>query len=183
MAFIAGTVSVTAASATSVSVSSTAASGGSGTYTYQWLRSTDGGSVYTTIGGATSLTYTDSSVTSGQMYYYIIQATDTGVSPNLVTVSNYANALAFNVEAAYLQDDSGPSHAVAITLSGSDVSYNPVIRGIYVGTTGNVKVDTVGGETGVVYPNVNAGGYISGHFTKVYATANGTTASNLLAVW
>jgi hypothetical protein len=79
-------------------------------------------------------------------------------------------------------DDSSPWNGVAINL-GSDTNLNPVSRGIWVGTTGNIVVDFAGGTgTGVTYSNVPVG-YLAGHFSKVYSTGNGTTASNLIAVW
>jgi hypothetical protein len=77
--------------------------------------------------------------------------------------------------------DTGPLNAVAVNLA-ADTVPSPSVRGIYVGTTGNLKVDMVGGQTGVTFQNVSVG-YFAGHFSKIYSTANGTTASNLVAVW
>ena len=72
----------------------------------------------------------------------------------------------------------GSEDSVAIVLTG-DTPFSPPLRRIWVGTTGNVKVDTPT-HTGVVYTGVPSGTYIYPRATKVYATANGTSASNLV---
>ena len=86
----------------------------------------------------------------------------------------------YKAQGAY--HDSGPFNAAAITLSGDSSFSTQPLRGIWVGTTGNIVVDMAGTGTTITFQNVPVG-YISGHFTKVYSTANGTTASNLVAVW
>lgn len=88
MALTSGAVSLTSKSTSQIVVAGAVATGGSGTYTYQWMRSTDGGSTYANIGGATTASsVTDSSVSSGGSYAYILVSTDTGVSPNVQTAS------------------------------------------------------------------------------------------------
>lgn len=66
--------------------------------------------------------------------------------------------------------------ATAITPSDTTTYSTPIWR-IYVGVTGDVKVDTLGG-TGITYKAVPAGVYIYPNATKIYAT--GTTATNLV---
>ena len=83
--------------------------------------------------------------------------------------------------AAPLNADSGPTNAVAVNLSG-DTTYSPILRGVWVGGGGNVVVDMATTGTQITFYNV-AGGYLQGHFSKIYSTANGTTATNLVAVW
>jgi hypothetical protein len=51
---------------------------------------------------------------------------------------------------------------------------------LYVGGYGDVKVDTVGGDT-VVFPGVNGGTFFPVQVTRVYAT--GTTATDIVALW
>ncbi len=51
---------------------------------------------------------------------------------------------------------------------------------LYVGTAGNVKVETVGGDE-VTLVGINTGAFIPVQVKKVFAT--GTTASNILALW
>ena len=79
-----------------------------------------------------------------------------------------------------LRRSKSPDHAVAINLA-ADTVLSPPARYIYVGGVGNVKVDTEGGETGVVFTAVPTGGYVYVNVIKVYSTANGTTATNLVA--
>lgn len=71
--------------------------------------------------------------------------------------------------------------AYAITPSDAtiyDPDKNAQIMGIYVGGTGDVKVDMAHGATGIIYKAVPVGTYLRGIFKKVYAT--GTTATFLV---
>ena len=51
---------------------------------------------------------------------------------------------------------------------------------LYVGSAGNLRVQTVGGDD-VTFNNINTGAFIPVQIVRVYAT--GTTASNILALW
>lgn len=51
---------------------------------------------------------------------------------------------------------------------------------LYVGTKGNLKVMTVGGDE-VTFTNVQDGSFIPVQVLKVFST--GTTASNIVALW
>jgi hypothetical protein len=65
-----------------------------------------------------------------------------------------------------------------LTTTGSNSTDLPfVARGIYIGTSGNLKVDTVDGST---LTFVSASGFIPGHVTRIYVT--GTTASDVIAL-
>jgi hypothetical protein len=72
----AGTASFVSSSPTAISVIATAASGGSTPYTYQWQRSTTSGSGFSNLGGATSLSLSDSTASAGTLYYYRVVVTD-----------------------------------------------------------------------------------------------------------
>jgi hypothetical protein len=54
-----------------------------------------------------------------------------------------------------------------------------ITKRLWVGGTGDVKVDTAGGDLGVIFSSIPAGAYLVGAFTKVYAT--GTTATLITA--
>ncbi len=77
-----------------------------------------------------------------------------------------------------------PVKPTSINLSGDTdltaVYAQGYAKRIYVGGAGSVKVDTIG-ATGVTYTAVPVGTWLRGTFTKVYSTANGTTATNLVA--
>lgn len=51
---------------------------------------------------------------------------------------------------------------------------------LYVGTKGNLKVMTVGGDE-VIFTNIQDGSFIPVQVLKVFST--GTTASNIVALW
>lgn len=71
------------------------------------------------------------------------------------------------------------THAFAITpADGSDISF--ATRGLYVGASGDVKVDMLGGET-VTFVGLAAGVIHPIRATRVYST--GTTATNILGVY
>lgn len=81
------------------------------------------------------------------------------------------------------------SDAVAVTLADSDLANEPT-RGLYVGTTGNVRVtmyggidkngDAVTGQT-VTFNSVPAGAILPLRVVRVWST--GTTASNIVALY
>jgi len=76
----------------------------------------------------------------------------------------------------------GNNNAAAVNLA-SDTAFTPPTQRIFVGGTGNVKVDLAGGQTGILYTAVQAGTYLTIRATKIYSTGNGTSASNLVAEW
>ena len=51
---------------------------------------------------------------------------------------------------------------------------------LYVGTAGDIRVLTVGGDT-VTFVGINTGAFIPVQVKRVYST--GTSASNILALW
>jgi len=87
----AGVTSQTGQTATSISLSATDAVLGTSPYTYQWYRSTSsgftpgGGNI---LSGKTSRTLTDTGLTSGVTYYYVISYTDQ--VPNTVYATQFA---------------------------------------------------------------------------------------------
>jgi len=71
-------------------------------------------------------------------------------------------------------------HAFAITpADGTDLAY--VTRGLYVGVSGDAKVDMVGGEQAVVFTALAAGVVHPLRVTRVYSTD--TTATNIVGVY
>lgn len=75
----------------------------------------------------------------------------------------------------------------AASVTPSDTVNIPSVSGgtnngcvLYVGSAGNLRVQTVGGDD-VTFNNINTGAFIPVQIVRVYAT--GTTASNILALW
>ena len=71
------------------------------------------------------------------------------------------------------------NHAAAITPSDSTALATPS-RFLVAGVAGNVKVDTLGGETAVVV-YLGLGYHLPLRVTKIYAT--GTTATGIVSLW
>lgn len=71
-----------------------------------------------------------------------------------------------------------PGGAEAITASDTVDLATPSV--VYVGATGNVKVNTAQGDT-VTFSNVPSGGVIPVQVTRVWAT--GTTATNMVRIY
>jgi hypothetical protein len=72
-----------------------------------------------------------------------------------------------------------PKVATAITPSDSANLPVPSLY-LYVGGTGDVKVDTLGGSVGIVFKAVPVGTILPIQVTKVYST--GTSATNLVGL-
>ena len=73
-----------------------------------------------------------------------------------------------------------PRNAVAVSLA-SDTTFTEE-RTLYIGGTGNVKVDMAGTGTGITFYSVPVGSFPYA-VTKVYSTANGTTATNITSAY
>lgn len=69
--------------------------------------------------------------------------------------------------------------AVAIDLAADTVGVQ--FQGLYVGVAGNIVVDTLGGSKSVTFANVPVG-FFPVACSKVYSSANGTTASSLVGL-
>ena len=75
--------------------------------------------------------------------------------------------------------DAPASNAFAVTpADGSNLTH--AARALFVGGAGDVKVDTLGGDT-VTFTGVLAGSILPVRILKVYAT--GTDATNIVAVY
>jgi hypothetical protein len=71
-----------------------------------------------------------------------------------------------------------PSNTDDIASISGGTSNNGCV--LYVGGAGNLKVDTIGGDT-VTFTGVLGGSFIPVQVTRVYAT--GTTATSIVALW
>ena len=118
-----------------------------GATSYMVLRSTtSGGSYSSVVTGLTATTYTDTGVTNGTTYYYVIQAVNSaGSSPN----SNEASATPLSLPAAPTLSASASNAQVSLTWSASTgaSSYN-VLRST---TSGGSYSSVVTGLTPTTY--------------------------------
>ena len=75
--------------------------------------------------------------------------------------------------------NSAPTHAFAVTPDNSnDLAF--VTRAIYVGGTGTLKVDMLGGET-ITFTALAAGVFHQIRATRIYAT--GTSATTIIGLY
>lgn len=71
------------------------------------------------------------------------------------------------------------SAATAYAVTKSDtIQLNPVPRGLYIGTGGNVTLRPVGSDTDVTYKNVPNGGYLG---VAALFIRESTTAADIIA--
>jgi hypothetical protein len=77
-----------------------------------------------------------------------------------------------------MNNQSIPSNASAITPNDTT---NQHYLGIYVGATGDIRVQMAGGGAPVTFVGAIAGTMLPIEVTRVYLT--GTTAANLVGVW
>jgi hypothetical protein len=70
-----------------------------------------------------------------------------------------------------------PSNTVDITKNVSDINTGCVL---YIGTGGDLKVKTIGGDE-VTFVNIQDGSFLPVQVLRVFAT--GTSATNILALW
>lgn len=77
------------------------------------------------------------------------------------------------------KDISSAFGAVAVDVSSADQSLAAGCRGLYVGVSGNIKID-MPNATGVTFSNVPVG-VLTVQAVKVYQT--GTTATTMLALY
>jgi hypothetical protein len=71
-------------------------------------------------------------------------------------------------------------NAQVITKSDS-TTYDPPIRALYVGGTGNISVDMAGGQTAVLFSTIPAGTIIP--VTAVKVNSTNTTATTIVGLW
>lgn len=125
-----GTVSLTNRTTSSIDLSSTEATGGTGPYTYQWYRSTSSGftpGAGNILAGQTSLALSDTELSAGTTYYYVLRAIDslstTADSNEFSTATLSAPATSFIF--------TGPSSGTVDTASGN---FTVTPNGAYTGT-------------------------------------------------
>lgn len=90
-----GVASLTATTPTSASLSATAATNPAhgSSFSYQWQRSDDSGDTWSDLSGQTSLTLTDTGLTTGSTYLYRLEATDGDSPPNIVITNTITVSL------------------------------------------------------------------------------------------
>lgn len=76
----------------------------------------------------------------------------------------------------------GATNGVSVSLA-TDTTLAPGCRGFQVGTAGNVKVDYVDGGAGVTLFACVAGLPHAHQISRIYSTANGTTAADITALY
>lgn len=79
-------------------------------------------------------------------------------------------------------DSSSAHNGVAINLA-ADTTLPAGCRAFQVGTAGNVKVDYTDGNTAIILYSCLAGQPHPHQISKIYSTANGTTAVNITALY
>jgi hypothetical protein len=79
----------------------------------------------------------------------------------------------------YLSGQASFQNAAAVTTSNTEDLANTA-SALYIGVSGNVKVDMEGAGEAIIFKAVPVG-ILRGRFTRVYAT--GTAATDIVALW
>jgi len=162
---------------------SAAPSGGNcanGAYTYQWEYSTNGGSTYTAISGATSLTYASVALTAPTTLFHLKVMRGTGTN-----ATAYSNAATVNVYPQVV--------AAGITPATQQINYNSSAGALGVSTaaTGGNGTYTYQWQSSTSttpstfanIPGATGTSYLPGNLTttmyyRVIANSNGATAAS-----
>ena len=80
---------------------------------------------------------------------------------------------------SFLVSTAAYQNAAAVVTSDTD-DLATTASALYIGVSGDVKVDMEGVGTAITYKAAPVG-YLKGRFTRVYA--NGTDATDIIAVW
>jgi len=99
--------------------STVAASGGTGATTYQWQQSTDGGTTWTNIGGATGATYSPGSVSATTIYRRVATNTCGSANSNNITITTNPLPSVTNVSKTDVTICGGNNGSITITASGT----------------------------------------------------------------
>lgn len=78
-------------------------------------------------------------------------------------------------------DISTGARVVAVSLA-ADTTGLSGVRAVYVGVAGDVKIDGVNGGSGVTFKG-HPVGYLLAQPSKIYSTANGTSATDLVLIY
>ncbi|HTX21601.1 MAG TPA: polysaccharide lyase family 7 protein, partial [Candidatus Aquilonibacter sp.] len=162
-----------------------------GATNYNLERSTTNGGSYTTIATLTGTNYTDSSVTSGTTYYYVVTAADQfGVSTNSTQVSAELVTTSFQLSAApssqTVAAGSSTNYTVSVTTnSGFNGSVILGVGGLPVGASANFSLPTLtttGNSTLTIQTTTNTPG--GSYALTIGGTNNGSvlTANVTLTV-
>lgn len=68
------------------------------------------------------------------------------------------------------------NNAVSVGLTQTQ-SFSPPLKAFFVGTAGNVKVDTVGGQTGFTFKSIGNNSWVALRVSRIYTS--GTTAKSI----
>ncbi len=133
----------TPASGTDVTFT-TVAAGGSGTKTYQWQISTDGGTTWTNITGATLATYTINDATSANNAKYRNRVTDTtGTINSTVATLTVAAPTSYDTTLTFTSSTSANAAGVAgeVLASDADLKFEFNLVTPRTGTPANMNIN------------------------------------------
>lgn len=122
-------LNVVAASAAKIELAWNSSNDNAGVYGYEVLRSSSSNGAYNVIGLVTGTAYTDSAVTTGASYYYVVRAVDTSWnrSGNSNQVSAIANPRTVTVQVNVTVPASTDATGKPVHIAGSLSKLNPAL--------------------------------------------------------
>jgi fibronectin type 3 domain-containing protein len=162
-------VAATATSASQINLTWNAVTGAS-SYTVQ--RSTTSGGPYTTVGSPSTATFSDTALTAGTTYFYVVQA----VNASGPSVSS-AQASAITVPAAPTGVTATPASTTQVNLAWSAVT-GAASYTVQRATVSGGPYTTVGSPTTTSFPDTGLTGATTYFYVVQAVNASGTSASS-----
>ncbi len=145
-----------------------------GATTYNVGRATSSGGPYTTIGTPAGASYTDTSVTNGTTYYYVVsENTLGGVSANSAQVSVKAGTIAPAAPTGLAATPGNKQVALHWNASTGATSYN-VLRS----TSSTGAYLSVGTASGASYTDATAQNFVTYYYVVTAVNAGGSSANS-----
>jgi large repetitive protein len=152
-------------------------SGGTGFYDFVWQQSTDGGTVWSNIPGATNGSYSPGVLNAGVQYRRLVFSLPCRDTSNVVTITVQSALTNFNISASQIicQGLSPASFAGELPVGGGG---SPTF--IWQQSTDNINWADIGGATAQNYqsPILNA----TTSFRRITRTADCSAVSNVITV-
>ncbi|HVY73739.1 MAG TPA: DUF6443 domain-containing protein [Puia sp.] len=148
-------------------------SGGTNSYAYQWQSSTNGGSSWTTISGATGTTYTPTSLPTTTLFHVIVTSNGASATSSSATVNVYPQVIGGSVTPAStsIAYNTSPGLLTLGSVGGGSGTYSYQ----WQTSTDGTNYTNVSGATSTTY---TPGNLTAPTWYRVIVTSNGVSVNS-----